>query len=910
MLKFHRQWPAISFFSSLGIFLSQSALFASPIVPQADSQTQVQQVGNEFTITGGVTSADGQALFHAFEQLGLSQGQIATFLAQPDVQSILGSVLGGDASYINGLLQVADSSADLYLINPAGILFGPNAQIDLAGSFAATTASGVLFDDVIFSVLSGDDFSQVAGTPAGFVFAMDEAGTLVNAADLNVAAGESITLIGSQVVSTGTLTAPGGEITIAAIPEAGIVRISHPDMVLNLEVATLPEGTIAGPHSTSPLSLPALLTGVPDSLATGVAVQPDGTIALTNSDTPVLPVAGSAIVSGSLNTASTQGGDVALVGDRVTLLDATVNANGDIGGGTVRIGGDFQGQPTLPGSSLTYVDASSRITANPGIEGNGGRVILWSDGTTSFAGEIAVNGGETSGDGGFVEVSGAQTLIYNGTVTAIAPDGQIGTLLLDPTDITIRNGMADGDDLGASDTLLTATDIMATDPGPSVIFESELENTPGTVDLAIRASNSITVEDLADDALTFQTDGVAPGSITFEAGGPFQMADANDAIVAPARSLTITAGTITAGHIDATSPSFSLPGGTVTLNAAGAIVAGDIVTLGDDTGAGSGDVVVTGSRSQAGRIRAGGGFANPSRVELTATSGDLIVETITAGGGGIDIDAAGRFQARDSFLPAAAGTELQATDTELIDFLTRGEPELVFDAGLVDSGDRVSVAIPTSILASPSTAGDGPISIRHGGQAATFSGDEITIQGTGANPDVQFVIGPNNDHTIDINTSVSPATGNFFGFTTLFPAGTFPDDVNGTTGAIIRFRGDAFIVTSFQNQPFVPIVEPPPGEMPGSTPGSTPGTTDPGSGMNGGAGGSPIADTIAADTTTLENLDEDSANSETLADAADSAELSTDEATAECEAVIASRSASRVEIEGTCEAPTSAETGE
>ncbi|NEQ44444.1 MAG: filamentous hemagglutinin N-terminal domain-containing protein [Leptolyngbya sp. SIOISBB] len=881
------QWITAIALSTSGGLLLGSATQASPIVPQPGSSTQAPQMGNEFTITGGVTSADGQSLFHAFEQLGLSQGQVATFLAQPEVQSILGSVVGGEASYIDGLLRVAGSSADLYLINPAGILFGPNAQLDLAGSFAATTANGILFDEAIFNVLSGDDFSQVSGAPTGFVFAIDEAGAVVNAADLQVAAGQSITLIGGQVISTGSVTAPGGEITIAAIPEANLVRISHPDMVLNLEVTTLPEGAITNGTSLTPLSLPDLLAGTPETLATGLSVNPDGTIALTNSDIPVVPVAGSAIASGNVDVSGVSGGDVAVVGDRVALLNTTVNASGIEGGGAVRIGGDLQGQPTLPGSTLTYVDGESIIAANAGETGDGGQVILWSDGTTVFAGEIVTHGGTNTGDGGFVEVSGAQTLVYDGDVSAISPNGQVGTLLLDPVDITIRNGTNDGDDSDASAIVLTEFNIAAADPIPTILYESELENSPGNVNLAIRASNNITIEDLADNALTFQTDGVAPGSITFEAGGAWQMLDPNDTIEAPRRSLTITANTITAGTLDT---SDSNQGGDISLTATGAIATGDLLSFGDSMSGGSGNITVVGANFTAGRISAGSGFSTASRVELTATTGDIIVDTISAGNGGLEIEAAQRFQARDTFDVFVRIALDSSTDAELIAFLMRGNPQPLIDAGLVDPADfndQVFITFPASIFVSPE-GGTGEIVIRHGGQATTFTAPGITIQGSGALPDQQFVIGPNDDHTIDINPAIPVA--NFTGFTTLYPPGTFPANVNGTTGAILRGQGDATLVTSFQNQPFVPMPV-------------TPGTGTPSTGGSSTGGGTPpIAPTFEFESATLENLSPD--ESEAVAEPVSETEAATLEASeAEaCEAAIANRAANAVEIASTCPA--------
>jgi filamentous hemagglutinin family protein len=118
---------------------SATRALAQSITPAADGTgTQVTSSvnqPNQFDITGGTQS--GVNLFHSFGQFGLTQGQIANFLANPGIQNILGRVTGGNASVINGLIQVSGSSANLYLMNPAGIIFGPNASLNVPASFTA-----------------------------------------------------------------------------------------------------------------------------------------------------------------------------------------------------------------------------------------------------------------------------------------------------------------------------------------------------------------------------------------------------------------------------------------------------------------------------------------------------------------------------------------------------------------------------------------------------------------------------------------------------------------------------------------------------------------------------------------------------------------------------------------------------
>ncbi|HEY9650433.1 MAG TPA: filamentous hemagglutinin N-terminal domain-containing protein, partial [Coleofasciculaceae cyanobacterium] len=105
---------------------------AQPITPAADgTATSITQEGNRFDIHGGTLSGDGANLFHSFEQFGLDRNQVANFLSNPQIQNILGRVVGGEASLINGLIQVTNGNSNLFLMNPAGIIFGSNAQLNV-----------------------------------------------------------------------------------------------------------------------------------------------------------------------------------------------------------------------------------------------------------------------------------------------------------------------------------------------------------------------------------------------------------------------------------------------------------------------------------------------------------------------------------------------------------------------------------------------------------------------------------------------------------------------------------------------------------------------------------------------------------------------------------------------------------
>ena len=258
----------------------------SPIVPANDgTNTQIILDGNRFNIQGGQLSGDGTNLFHSFELFGLESGQTANFESAPQIENILGRVVGGNPSMIDGMLQVTGGSSNLFLINPAGILFGPDASLNLPADFTATTATRIGFDgNGWFSAFGGNNWADLVGTPNRFDFATVQPGAIVNEGNLAVSTGANLSLLGGTVISTGELQAPEGNIAVAAVPGEHLVRLSIQGNVLNLEV--LPQSEENDSPSAiplTPLSLPELLTGGGVYQANSITVNSDGTVQLTGS---------------------------------------------------------------------------------------------------------------------------------------------------------------------------------------------------------------------------------------------------------------------------------------------------------------------------------------------------------------------------------------------------------------------------------------------------------------------------------------------------------------------------------------------------------------------------------------------------------------------------------------------------
>ena len=280
-------WKPVCFYLSL-ISLSLFSLTlkanAQSITPAPDGTgTIVELNGNTYNISGGTTA--GANLFHSFIELGLRPNEIANFLANPQIDNILGRVNGGNPSIIQGLLQVSNSNANLYLMNPAGIIFAPGASLDVPNSFMATTADGIGFAGGWFNSVGDNNYQNLTGSPTSFSFLSSQPGAIINAADLSVNNDANLSLMGGTIVNTGTINAPEGNITLTAVPGEKVVRISQEGQILSLDV---PEDALVG--GITPVELPTLITNsaLPDNL--GLGVNGDGTATL----------AGIAIQSGDL----------------------------------------------------------------------------------------------------------------------------------------------------------------------------------------------------------------------------------------------------------------------------------------------------------------------------------------------------------------------------------------------------------------------------------------------------------------------------------------------------------------------------------------------------------------------------------------------------------------------------------
>ncbi|MGK7923788.1 MAG: DUF4347 domain-containing protein, partial [Spirulina sp.] len=258
---------------------------ADSIISATDGTgTQVTVNGTSYEIGGGTRSPDGANLFNSYERFGLNPTEIANFLSQTNIQNILARVKGGDPSIINGLIQVTGGNSHLYLMNPAGIIFGSGARLNVLGDFVATTATGIGFDNGNWFHAFGDNHYQyLMGTPSQFAFEVSQPAPIINTGNLAVNEGNNLSLLAGSVLNLGTIAAEGGKVIIAAIPGTNWVKISQQGSLLSLEV---PQDAIA--TGFNPLDLPKLLTA------------PEVREAIGNYTTPNIPKNGTVVIAGDI----------------------------------------------------------------------------------------------------------------------------------------------------------------------------------------------------------------------------------------------------------------------------------------------------------------------------------------------------------------------------------------------------------------------------------------------------------------------------------------------------------------------------------------------------------------------------------------------------------------------------------
>jgi filamentous hemagglutinin family protein len=369
-----------------------------------------------------------------WQSFSIGKTEAVTFV-QPSSSSVaLNRVLGADPSSILGSMS---ANGKVFLVNPNGILFGNGAQVNV-GALVASTRN-----------ITDADF--MAGN---YRFAGTGSGTVVNQGAIR-ADGGYVAMLGANVSNEGVISARLGTVALAA-GNAMTLDVAG-DGLLGIAVS---QGAISALVQNGGLIQAdggrVLLTAQSASNLLQSAVNNTGliqaqTVESHNGTIRLLGdmQAGTVSVGGTLDAsgsgAGQTGGNVTVTGHHVGLHGAQINASGDAGGGTVLIGGGFQGNdPAVQNATATYMSPNSTINVNAITHGNGGTAVLWSNDTTRAYGAISARGGAQGGNGGLIETSGHWLDVFGIGIDANAPNGRRGTWLLDPADVTITAGTTNG----------------------------------------------------------------------------------------------------------------------------------------------------------------------------------------------------------------------------------------------------------------------------------------------------------------------------------------------------------------------------------------------------------------------------------------------------------------------------------
>ncbi|WBY01940.1 filamentous hemagglutinin N-terminal domain-containing protein [Ramlibacter tataouinensis] len=670
----------------LGVYSAQVLALPQGGVVQQGAVTISTPNANSMVLNQGTNKA-----VINWQSFSIGAGQSVQFL-QPGASSVaLNRVVGGDVSSIFGTLS---ANGQVFLVNPAGVLFAPGAQVNVGGLVASTLN------------LSNADF--MAGK---YTFSGDSGASVVNNGMIRAG---YVALAGAQVANAGTIeAAQGGSVGLLAGSRvsvdpvgAGLVKFSVDSAAVNAAAAN--SGTIVAEGGQVLMAAQA----VGDTLATVVnqsgviransVVENNGLITLSGGATGIVKVTGTIEAKG--DDAGETGGTVEVLGDKVGLGSGSViDASGDAGGGTVLVGGGWQGKGTEQNASATAMATGARIHADAGTSGNGGTIVVWSDGQTAVGGEISARAGSQSGNGGKVETSGKDhlTIADSAKVDATAANGQMGTWLLDPTDIIVATGGAAA--VGDVDQFA--------DAGATITIAPATINGAGAT-VYLQATKDITFS----DAVAMTGDGVG---LTAQAG---ENIDVNASITTTNGDVTLSANDSGAG--------LKSGNGRVAVNAA--INAGSgSVTITNNNGGGANQL---GSSITAASIGITGTLDLTAASALNATVGTITAQAINGSGNDLSLTSVGTSTTNSlinlGHLTTGAGTNLNAGSVAAGTASLGGNVTTTTSAqtytGAVTIGGNSTISSTTGAIGfdtiDGSTAGAQSLTVKTSGGAVNFGG--------------------------------------------------------------------------------------------------------------------------------------------------------------------------------------------
>ncbi|WP_431098800.1 beta strand repeat-containing protein [Polaromonas aquatica] len=653
---------------------------------------------------------------------------------QPSASSVaLNRVTSSDASQIMGQLN---ANGQVYLINPSGILFGQGSAVNVGG----VVASSLNISDANF--MAGNNRFEAGG--AG--------GAVINEGSIVAADGGYVALLGAQVRNAGTITARLGSVMLGA--GRNITLDFNGDGLINMQVSdpslgasVVNQGLLkanGGVVVMSARSGDALLSNVVNNEGVIEATslqRRNGTVLLDGGDAGIVAVSGRIDVSG--RNAGETGGSVKALGQYVGVFDgARIDASGDAGGGAVLVGGNYQGTGTERQAVGTYMGENARIHADALNSGDGGKVILWSTGSTRFHGGITVLGGGQTGSGGLVETSGHH-LDATGLVDISAASGKGGTWLIDPYNINITStasvgatGSSPFTSSGAASSNLSSAVLNASlSEGANVIVQtSAVGGTSGDINVLDN------VKGVGNASLTLQ----AHRNIIIGSGRVISNGTGKTLNV----SLVSNYGNTGNGSVALTGSTITTNGGAITISGGSNPLTGyastnqsgasGVALNGASLNTSGGDITIRGAStstssttnavniSGASTLNAGGGnISILANVASASATGDAFVLT---GGSNVLTSGAGSITVDSTNLGSGNGTRIFSTNNTLA---ASGSGNLTI-SGNASSGFGVLICSTASASTQQLTVGSGNLTVQANANGFAGSGRGVYLAASGS----------------------------------------------------------------------------------------------------------------------------------------------------------------------------------
>ncbi|MFT4583043.1 MAG: filamentous hemagglutinin family protein [Gammaproteobacteria bacterium] len=661
-----------------------------------------------------VIQQQSQNLAIDWQKFDVRQNEVVQFNQPGRNAQALNRIFDQNASQIHGRIN---ANGRVLLMNPNGVIFGPNAHVNVNGLVAAGMknisvddfmagkfklegldgADGAVVNHGILEAATGGDVTLVGKT------IQNDGIIIASAGRVNLAAGNQVTLdfdgdglmrfavdeavlknataLDDQVTNSGTLEANGGAVVIAAsaargvftnaINNTGLIRAARIENVGGvIRLAGMGPSASVLNTGTIDASAPAPGSGGGYVDITGANIRQAGVVRVDAIDSAghIAMQATRALELGPDSTTSAvsstdSGGEVRALGSTVTLkAGAAIDVSGAAAGGVALVGGDEQGaNPNVVNAQTTIVEEGAAIIADATANGDGGTVVVWSDGTTTFDGAISARGGAAGGNGGFAEASGREHIVLNGYADMRAPNGDAGSFVADPGTIILC--------------AFSATCGSMTLTGPDRFSDNHITTQLGLGDFTILTSAATTANGIAEDIIV-----VDPGFAVTWAANALTLTAGRDVtldgsfMATGTAALTLTAGRdLNLGGSISTAGAATLNlnfgasnlGGILDLSAASLSAANPITASG---GTGSDTIVgpnITANWSIAGASDGSITWTVPSAVTVDFTAADVLTGGTMADTFNIGASFAGALNGgagADNFIFADAATVTSTID--------------------------------------------------------------------------------------------------------------------------------------------------------------------------------------------------------------------------------------------------------